>query len=94
MILVLYIYFHLYVIWTNQAQHICQTYGWQMPMLHKLGLFVVHSGLWHQLQKLQVSWLLDELSNKVYMGLIIKGTIPRVPAFSLWSKIGFKKNVC
>ena len=31
---------------------------------------------------------------KVYMGLIIKGTIPRVPAFFLWLKLEIRYNIC
>ena len=31
---------------------------------------------------------------KVYMGLIIKGTISRVPAFFLWLKLEIRYNIC
>ena len=40
--------------------------------------------VWEFIGKIHTQWIPTGPLYKVYMGLIIKGTIPRVPPFSLW----------
>ena len=45
---------------------------------------ILSNKVWEFIGKIHTQWIPTGPLYKVYMGLIIKGTIPRVPPFSLW----------